>query len=127
MRNFYMYQTVRYHLTTPKKRTTISIDEIISDLFITTSLGEGKFDFAIYPSNITNIVDILNSIKYNQNYNQLYFLNLNNDTAINYDANNHSLTLIAKTFQLVLIGDELQVFVDYLEHLLTYHQKQRQR
>jgi len=27
-----MYPTIRYHLTTPKKRTTISLDEIISDL-----------------------------------------------------------------------------------------------
>lgn len=33
-----MYPTVRYHLTTPEKRTTISMDEIISDL-IAIKLG----------------------------------------------------------------------------------------
>ena len=33
-----MYPTIRYHLTIPKKRTTISIDEIISDL-IAIKLG----------------------------------------------------------------------------------------
>jgi len=33
-----MHSTVRYHLTIPKKRTTISIDEVISDL-IAIKLG----------------------------------------------------------------------------------------